>query len=387
MSNYYTSILILSWMSLFTLCILVWENNRIQKSDKWIFYLTYALIALSALAEWTGLKLGGKEDVPMGVIRFVKMADYILTPLAGGAIIGQIKIRNIWHKILAAIVCLNTLFQIISAFTGWMVKVDEHNNYTHGPLYIVYVVMYIMILLIVIIEFNIYGKSFSKSNRRSLYAILLLLFTGIGIQEVLGGEHRTAYLTLTMAATMIFIHYVEYSQLKSDERIKEQQVAITTDSLTGVLSRYAYSHTMMEYNGKGRLPEDFAVFLIDINGLKHVNDTMSHAAGDELIRGAAKCIQETFDEFDKIFRIGGDEFVVFTKMNRSEAEQALNRLSETTSAWKGNKVKKLSVSAGFALSSEHAGMLPEELTREADSEMYIAKTAYYLKYGIERSRH
>lgn len=387
MLDYYTSIIILSWMSLFTLCILVWENNRIQKSDKWIFYLTYALIALSALAEWTGLKLGGKEDVPRGVIRFVKMTDYILTPLAGGAIIGQIKIRNIWHKILAGVICLNVVFQIISAFTGWMVKVDEHNNYTHGPLYMVYVVMYVIILLIVIIEFIIYGKSFSKSNRISLHAILLLLFTGIGIQEVLGGEHRTAYLTLTMAATMIFIHYAEYSQLKSDERIKEQQVAITTDSLTGVLSRYAYSHTMMEYNVKGRLPEDFAVFLIDINGLKHVNDTMSHSAGDELIRGAAKCIQKTFDEFDKIFRIGGDEFVVFTKMNRSEAEQALNRLSETTSAWKGNKVKKLSVSAGFALSSEHAGMLPEELTREADREMYIAKSAYYLKYGIERSRH
>lgn len=387
MSDYYTSIIILSWMSLFTLCILVWENNRIQKSDKWIFYLTYALIALSALAEWTGLKLCGKEDVPRGVIRFVKMADYILTPLAGGAIIEQIKIRNIWHKILAGVICLNVVFQIISAFTGWMVKVDEHNNYTHGPLYMVYVVMYVIILLIVIIEFIIYGKSFSKSNRLSLRAILLLLFTGIGIQEVFGGEHRTAYLTLTMAATMIFIHYAEYSQLKSDERIKEQQVAITTDSLTGVLSRYAYSHTMMEYNGKGRLPEDFAVFLIDINGLKHVNDTMSHSAGDELIRGAAKCIQETFDELDKIFRIGGDEFVVFTKMNRSEAEQALNRLSETTSAWKGNKVKKLSVSAGFALSSEHAGMLPEELTREADREMYIAKSAYYLKYGIERSRH
>ena len=57
MSDYYTSILILSWLSLLTLCILVWENNRINRKDKKIFYLTYFLIAVSAFSEWTGLTL------------------------------------------------------------------------------------------------------------------------------------------------------------------------------------------------------------------------------------------------------------------------------------------------------------------------------------------
>lgn len=387
MSDYYTSILILSWMALLTLCILVWENNRIDKNDKWIFYLTYALIALSSLAEWVGLRISGKPNMPVAFIRFIKMLDYIFTPLAGGAIIGQIKIRNRWHKFLAGIICFNTVFQIISAFTGWMVKLDENHNYHHGPLYIVYAIIYVMILSIVIIEFIIYGKTFSKCNRKSLYAILLLLMTGIGIQETLGGEHRTAYLTLTMSATMIFIHYAEYSQLRLDERIKTQQIAITTDSLTGVMSRYAYYQTMKEYNESGSIPEDFAVFLIDINGLKRVNDTLSHEAGDELICGAADCIVKSFGNDDKVFRIGGDEFVVFTRMLRKEAEQAIEKLSKNTAGWKGEKVNNLSVAAGFALAAEHEGMMPEELTKEADQAMYAAKSEYYLKNGTYGHRH
>ena len=384
MSDYYTSILILSWLALLTLCILVWENNRIRKSDKWIFYLTYALIAVSSLAEWMGLKLSGNEDIPGEFLRFVKMLDYILTPLAGGAIIGQIKIRNRWHKSLAVIICINTVFQIVSAFTGWMVKLDDSNNYSHGSLYFIYVIMYVMILSIVIIEFIIYGRNFSKHNRKSLYAIMMLMLTGIGIQEVLGGEHRTAYFTLTLAAAMIFIHYCECCQLQQDERIKEQQIAITTDPLTNVMSRYAYSHTMKKYYDAGSVPDDFAIFLIDINGLKQVNDNLSHEAGDELICGAADCIVKSFNEKDKVFRIGGDEFVVFTHMNRQEAELANEKLIKRTSEWKGKKVDSLSVSSGFALAGEHPGLMPEELTREADAEMYIAKTAYYRQKGIDR---
>ena len=386
MSDYYTSILILSWLSLLTLCILVWENNRINRKDKKIFYLTYFLIAVSALSEWTGLKLCGNENVPEELLRSVKMFDYILTPMAGGAIIGQIKIRNRWHKFLAGTICFNTLFQFVSVFTGWMVKVDDNNNYSHGSLYFVYVIIYLIIIAVVIIEFIIYGLKFSKHNRISLYSILVLMITGIGIQEVLGGEHRTAYITLTICAAMIFIHYAEYTQLMSDERLKEQQIAITTDALTGVKSRYAYSQTMKNYMAKGEMPEDFAVFLIDINGLKDVNDKLSHEAGDELICGAANCILETVGSYGETFRIGGDEFVVFTSMVRGEAERAIKELYAVASEWTGRKAKTLSVSAGFALLSEHEGLSPEELTKEADLEMYVEKTNYYREIGVDRRK-
>ena len=49
---------------------------------------------------------------------------------------------------------------------------------------------------------------------------------------------------------------------------------------------------------------------IDLNGLKRVNDTYGHVAGDELIRAAADCMKNSFNEYGKIYRIGGDEFAV-----------------------------------------------------------------------------
>ena len=317
MFDYYSSIILISWMTLGVLSILVWENNRIKKPDKKIFYISYLLIAISALAELVGLKINGNVNVPAWVIVLVKAMDYIHTPLAGGAIVAQLRMRNKFSKVLQGILGLNIIFQIISIFTGWMVTVDANHYYSHGPLYVFYMVEYFTILVIVIIQFVLYGLKFSKHNRLSLFGVLVLVIAGIGIQELFGKEFRTAYITLSVGATLLFIHYSEYSQLRSDKKIQEQSVLITTDSLTGARSRYAYSQKLNEYDAMPKLPDDLTVFLIDIDGLKRTNDTLGHDAGDELIRGSAECIAKTFENYGNVYRIGGDEFIVFARMDRA----------------------------------------------------------------------
>ncbi len=68
---YYTSILILVWLSLTILGILVYENGRFSKEKKIIMYLTYLIVALAALAEWLGLKLNGNPNISPWLIRVV----------------------------------------------------------------------------------------------------------------------------------------------------------------------------------------------------------------------------------------------------------------------------------------------------------------------------
>ena len=384
MFDYYSSIILISWMSLGVLSILVWENNRIRKSDKKIFYISYLLIALSALAELIGLKINGNVNVPAQVITLVKTMDYILTPLADGAIVGQLRIKNKLSKVLYGILGLNTVFQIISVFTGWMTSIDANHYYSHGPLYAFYMVEYFSILVIVIIQFVLYGFKFKKHNRFSLYGVLVLVIAGIGIQEVLGADFRTAYITLSLSATLLFIHYSEYSQLRSDERIQAQSVLITTDSLTGAKSRYAYSQKLNEYDAMPKLPDDLTVFLVDINGLKRTNDTLGHDAGDELIRGSAECIEKVFEHYGSVYRIGGDEFIVFARMNRTQAETMIPKLNEKAASWKGREVKSISLSSGYAIASEFPGLTCEQLAAKADEEMYKAKEEYYRVNGIKR---
>ena len=84
-----------------------------------------------------------------------------------------------------------------------------------------------------------------------------------------------------------------------------------TDALTGVLNKRAYVQAEMEMDQLIDRDEnpDFAIVICDVNGLKQVNDTRGHHAGDEHIRSACAVICETFRN-SRVFRIGGDEFAV-----------------------------------------------------------------------------
>jgi diguanylate cyclase (GGDEF)-like protein len=212
--------------------------------------------------------------------------------------------------------------------------------------------------------------------------ILLLILLGIALQEVFGGGIRTSYMALTLGAAFLFIHTNEFSQQKSDERIEQQKVLITTDALTGLMSRYAYSMALNNFNNE--MPKDMVAFSIDINGLKEVNDNLGHDAGDELIQGASSCIEKFFPGC--AYRTGGDEFVALSRMNRKQAETITESLNKCVKAWHGNKVESMHLAIGFALAEENKDANCEELVIIADKMMYEAKSRYYKESGKDRWR-
>ncbi len=87
-----------------------------------------------------------------------------------------------------------------------------------------------------------------------------------------------------------------------------------TDSMTGVRNKHAYMEAEASINYKIREEgmDHLAVVVCDINGLKYVNDTKGHAAGDKLIKDASVMICEAFTH-GAVYRIGGDEFVVLLR--------------------------------------------------------------------------
>ena len=386
MLSYYSSIIFLCWLTLGVLCVLVSDNDRIPAEEKRGLYLTYLLIAVAALAEWTGIQLNGKEGFPRQLLALVKCADYTLTPIAGGMLAWRMRSGRRWKEILIGTLIVNTAFQVITFFTGWMVVIDEHNHYTHGPLYFVYILIYLIAMTLVIIGFVSYGRSFRQQNRKSLYLIMMIVLLGVVIQELLGGEFRTAYLSVTLGALLLYIHYVEFLQMSMDDEIMEQRVQIDTDPLTGVYSRNAYSKALKNLDAAEKMPEDLAVFAIDINELKSVNDTLGHDAGDELICGAARCIEKAIGENAKCYRAGGDEFVVLAYKDREEAQKTLERLTQETSSWKGRYAKEMTLSAGFIMASDFPELSSEKLVREADFVMYADKADYYRRTGKDRRR-
>jgi diguanylate cyclase (GGDEF)-like protein len=364
--------------------VLVYKNSRIAADNKRVLYLTYVLIAAAALAEWCGLQMADRPEFPKWLLKAVKCADYILTPMAGGALILQMKLRNSWQKIMMGILAANIVAQLIAVFTDWMISIDAANHYTHGPMFPLYICMCLAVYLLIILQFTVYGRSFKEQNQGSLYAVMLIVMAGIGMQELLPNI-RTAYLGMTIGAALMFIHYNEFSQMLIDTHIAQQQKQLQTDDLTGLMNRYSYSLALNGYAEASSLPEDFAAYTVDINDLKQTNDTLGHEAGDELIRGAAECIRKAFGGEAGIYRTGGDEFVILNRAADTEGMEAdLDRLKAETNAWTGSAGQKLSLAAGGALAKDHPGLNAEELARISDLAMYESKAEYYKLSGHER---
>lgn len=168
-----------------------------------------------------------------------------------------------------------------------------------------------------------------------------------------------------------------------DEEKKREENLIyrsNTDELTGCWNRRAYEQAIPQLPGN----EHFVYISMDVNGLKDVNDTLGHAAGDELIRGAASCMKQSFGTFGSIYRIGGDEFVaiVFTEEEKMKSLRAA--FEQRVSAWSGQLVSSMAISSGYVYGTEKKWETPYDIAKTADARMYEDKAAYYRKKGIDR---
>ncbi|MGN1231584.1 MAG: GGDEF domain-containing protein, partial [Anaerotignum sp.] len=184
----------------------------------------------------------------------------------------------------------------------------------------------------------------------------------------------------------LFIHYSEFSQLKNDDNLYRQKVLIETDALTGIYNRYAYIEALNEYQKNEALRQNLVAFSIDINGLKNVNDTMGHSAGDELICGAAQCISEALGAYGKCFRTGGDEFIALLHLEKKQITDVQNALEQAAKNWKGEIVGSLSLSSGYAIAESHPELSIEKIVNLADKMMYANKERYYQQMGLHRHR-
>lgn len=180
--------------------------------------------------------------------------------------------------------------------------------------------------------------------------------------------------------------YVLTTQEINDEKIKEQTLVqkTLTDELTGLLNRRAYEEGIKELRSS-----DIRYILasLDVNGLKVVNDELGHSAGDELIIGAAKCLKESFGAYGKVYRIGGDEFAAILYSGDERLEKLKDDLEQQVLNWHGNRIDKLSISSGFATSSEFEHMDSVEIMKIADQRMYANKQAHYSRGGNDRRQH
>lgn len=167
------------------------------------------------------------------------------------------------------------------------------------------------------------------------------------------------------------------------ERVEKEKLLYTsnTDELTKCFNRHAYEKDINDLE----LNAEWIYISMDLNGLKHANDSYGHAAGDELICAAADCMKNSFSEYGKVYRIGGDEFVVITK-NIGRFEEVLKNFERSVEEWHGKYIDSMTVSYGYVFSSEKKWNSVYDIAKAADKRMYESKANFYCEKERDRRK-
>lgn len=175
---------------------------------------------------------------------------------------------------------------------------------------------------------------------------------------------------------LILVFYVELTEklMKETERNSLLRSAYT-DELTQLHNRRYCSEYIEKISGEKCF--DYTVVSFDLNNLKTINDTYGHTEGDVLIKSAADVIAETFEHSGIVGRMGGDEFIaILTTANREDVEGLMKKFADNIKRKNQTHDLNLSISYGYALSSELEEKNILKLYQMADSRMYNRKKEY-----------
>lgn len=285
------------------------------------------------------------------VLRLVLMSiRYSATPFVLALLIMVLVKKQSYLLMIPAGILL--VLNIVSIFTGIVFGLNEAGELVRGPIgFFPYVMcglyMAFLIALLVI-----------RSNKRWIEIIPIIFLTialtsGLVFPFIFGSKFSQMFCTIM--ATSLFIYYV-FTILELAKK----------DALTGVLNREAY------YVETRRDFKDItAIISLDMNGLKGINDTYGHAAGDEALVTLALCFAKAVRVRQSVYRMGGDEFVIVCrKTSEKDVKDLVRRINEN--------VAKTNYSCSIGYSYHEEGSIKlEDLLRESDENMYSSKAEFY----------
>jgi diguanylate cyclase (GGDEF)-like protein len=170
-----------------------------------------------------------------------------------------------------------------------------------------------------------------------------------------------------------------------NDRAKRLRELAIRDSLTSLYNRHFFNEVIQrEITRAVRSRESLSFVMVDVDHLKRINDTQGHMAGDRMLVEMAELLRNQCRKSDLIFRLGGDEFMLFlTNTNRPKAKILTQRIEKAILTWNQKHAKHfgdtMSVSMGIACGRPHEGL---ELMKKADQIMYAQKRSKHLKQAI-----
>lgn len=221
---------------------------------------------------------------------------------------------------------------------------------------------------------NVNPQQYEVLKRQNIHSLVVVPLYDDG--EIIGffGVDNPPLPALDYTSDMLQImaHFL-VSCIRRRNLVRQLEEMSCTDALTKLGNRFA----MDKYIANIDIEKSIGVVYCDITGLKRVNDTMGHAAGDQLILRACDSLKKAFVAYG-VFRIGGDELLVLCP--GIEKETLKEQIVLLKKYLKENNVTM----AVGEMWMETAEIELDVLLQESEKRMYDDKAAYYKQAGIER---
>ena len=253
---------------------------------------------------------------------------------------------------------INALIYCTAFFSPIAFSYVDGYHFSRGPLgYAAHVISFLYIALAVVLTW----KGFRDKDHRRERFILYVCAVACIIAAWIDSETEGANLNAAILVSSIFL----YMFLKS--------IDTNRDPLTKLLNRISFYEDCSRFGSSIT-----AVGSLDMNGLKKLNDTMGHGAGDEALRVIGRSLKAVSGRAVHAYRIGGDEFtLLFIRQDKTAVQDILDGVkSRITEAG-------YSVSVGYAIRNDRDDTVTEML-RKSDEKMYEDKAEHYRQNGNDR---
>lgn len=344
---YYAPIIVLIFFSF----ILI-TDQLLTRQEKKLFLMELGVVGVMLVSTWMDRCVSAIATGEWWRLRFFTSAVQFAVAPVSPLILLWIYERNQtihmrWIQCLPAII--TAVLSMSSIRTGWVLWVEPGNIYSRGPLFLLP-----FFASAIYVVFILHAVSRQEApGRRLETAFLLCAGFAIAGASTLEIVFVIRYMIWSTTAVLLMIYFLLITILK-----------VLYDPQTGVYSRLAYSKRMESI--KANQPVTMA--MIDMNGLKAINDHFGHKAGDRAIEKVSKTLLSLPLKGKKLYRYGGDEFVMIMEGWRGkELEEELKKRASDCGVVYG-----VNLSFAFGVVEYRGGDL-HKVTDEMDCLMYQNK--------------
>lgn len=336
--------------------------------------MTVLLIIFADMGMWA---LDGKEGSFMRALSYMTGIFFFVMEIA--VTLGWL--RYAWHRIFGRNIqrekefyyvllpfTVLGLLVISSPLTGWCFYLDPANYYHRGLLStLLYAILLAYLMSISVMALTQYKKETLIDRKQELLTIAFF-----PVPPFIGGLMQTVFFGLSLiwpcavfSCLLVLLN-------------KESQ-AISQDSLTGLNNRRSMEKYLHIFEEDSEQP--VTLIMLDINNFKEINDQYGHIIGDAALIEAANILRTVFRGTTAFLaRYGGDEFVVIMpEGEESTVVETIGKIRKSFDSFSKTEHFPfgLSVSAGYAISTQKSDNRTVGLLKEADENMYRDKALYF----------